>query len=267
MPNPPSLATFKSHQISQTLLKQFCGKANDKCSRPSDGKIRVFDKRTGQSKLKTKGAIGFLEASRELLGSLEKDWGKIENKFNAVISHIEDETFFNSPEDLATVRGMIGLHFIRSFLFQRMLGKAETESFIELLNQVQDKVIEQQAFRVLWLNDLVEMVPQMMKEHMKKALKIIESCKIEIAEAPSGHNFILGDTPVVNLTMDGRVGLQEGVGLSTSDIVFMPLSPRYAASLTQKHSGRHIKLNLGLLRFLNKKTKHQAIRWFYAVPL
>ncbi len=168
------------------------------------------------------------------------------------------------------------LHFVRSHSFLELLNEKEQVHFKEFMheailsnpekyNEIDNGFLE---LRKKWRVDIVKSIPKQLKNNILKVEDFVSDHNIEIGEAPEGSSFILSDTPALNISDDGRIGIKGGVGITNSIGFAIPLGPKYIAALSVKPQAVHyIKLSDSHVKNINIKAIQGSLHEFYSAPL
>lgn len=244
---------FRSHQISQVLLKQFA--VNGKVAIFRDNCIPVFCQ---------PDCFAHVIEDKALYQSTEAEWQRVETRFNDMIRWIENGELLSNDEYISIAKKVIILHAVRSFSMQSLFKQYERESFEELRASYTG-AINAAELRELWEEGLDSLKLQIIRKTILDAESFLNSSNLEILENVSRTGFILGDNPVVNLGPNGLTGVLQGVSIDNSKYIFLPVSPRYALSLNNTHRPtQNYMLGNELIRLHNRKTRNQIISEFYA---
>ena len=253
--SPP--ITYRCHQVSRVLLRQFA----------KDKKVNIFGK-DGFRGSNIPENIGYIREDRDLYDATEAQWEKVENRFNRMIASVDAGTVLQEPDHIKTAKQLITLHFVRSIATQKLFDESEEKSFDELASDLKEQNLDVVDARRKWKADLGKTKLQVITDTMAKVQKYIDQFHLEIGVAAPNTGFILGDNPVINLQLEGPSGVIQGVGITASDVIYLPISQKYLLSLTKiRENSRYRQLAPEGVRLINKKTKSQTIKEFYAKPL
>ncbi|MFO0703214.1 MAG: DUF4238 domain-containing protein [Patescibacteria group bacterium] len=250
---------LKSHFVSKVVLKQFCGKT---------GKLSVFKKQGGVPLLKSQSEFAFVRLPSDVFSNSEDRWNRTERRYTACIDLINNGGFFTHKKCgicAEVIKVIMSIHYVRSLAFYSLLSTKEKEKYDELVEEFEKIISDKATFRKKWIIDLMVTLPDIIQTNINKVLDEIEKYSLEIIKAPKYKYFIIGDVPVVTWNKDGHVGFLDGVGLNNSDIILMPISPKYAVSLTS-HKGGYISVSVKWLRWINKQIRKICRYEFYALP-
>lgn len=244
--------------MSKVLIKQFC----------NEGKTNVFDLETKTWRdQKSPSEIAFVIFPEKIIKKSEKKWNNlVEKRYQNVLDSLWQGTFFKNNKNIEVVKSLIALHFTRSFSFMYLLNKHERDVYCEYFEETIKKYnLEPKQIRSEWLNHLADFFPNLIDDQLNKVQSYIFGYNLEIGIAPKRNKFILGDSPVVNISEDKKIGLLKGVALKDSIGLFLPLTPRHLVALTNnKTNDAYIKLTAKNIREINQKTKNNCLKEFYA---
>ena len=92
------------------------------------------------------------------------------------------------------------------------------------------ELIEQQV-KQDWPKLANETLPIVLSENIDKVEDFMSRHGLEIGLAPEGSNFIIGDSPAITMSDDGRMGVLNGVAITDSKSFAMPVTPRHLITL------------------------------------
>lgn len=222
-------ATINSHLVSQVLLKRFASKGED-----GRWQIMVHDKNSSKSKLKGVDCVASREVERSIIEALEQEWSRdIENEADKAINSIVSNNW--AEKHIGAIKDLMALHFIRSQAFELISNNAY--SIIETLEAEKNQVIKiypeyTDAINRVYQENLktapLEIVIGILKTYITKTKDYLADLTIglEVGQAPSGAEFIIGDVPVITLNRYGDV-----VPVTEANYVGMPITPKYLVSL------------------------------------
>lgn len=255
---------MRSHIVSRVLLKRFA----------RNGRLRVWSKQRGIYELRPLKKVGWIKIPRELIGKEEKRWGRTETATATALEALGQGTLLKSKRHIETIKSLMVLHFVRSHAFLELFNKNEGEHFNEFIeeakkshpdeaDQIEKGVLE---LRKQWRSRLVKSIPEQLKKNIQKVEDFIMQHNLEIGEAPEGASFVLSDTPALNISDDGRLGILEGVGITNSVGFVIPLGPKHMAALTVKPQPQtYTKLTVDHMRNANMKAIQGSLHEFYSL--
>jgi len=249
----------KTHIVSKVLIRQFC----------SNGKTKVYNIRNKMWELpKSPIEIASIPIPREIIKKSEKKWNNfVEKKLNNAISDLKKELLFKKNSNIEIIKCLISLHFTRSFGFVYLFKKNEKELYEDFLRDMtKQSDLSEEKLREYWIGHMTKFFPKLLDSQLNKVHNFVFKQNLTIGVSPKRNKFILGDNPVVNISNDNRIGLKEGVGIMQSVNIFLPLSPRHVVALYDKRYEfpHYVKFTAKSVRSINKKTKRNCMREFYA---
>lgn len=222
-------ATINSHLVSQVLLKRFA-------SRADDGRWQTIahDKNSGSSELRGIDCVASREIERSLVEALEQEWSNdIEKEADKAINCILNNNW--TDKHVGTIKDLMALHFIRSQAFE--LVSNNSHYIIKTLEAEKNKVIKiypeyTDAINRVYHENLktapLEIAIGILRTYITKTKDYLADLAIglEVGQAPSDVEFIIGDVPVITLNRTGNV-----VPVTEADYVGMPITPKYLVTL------------------------------------
>jgi hypothetical protein len=188
--------------------------------------------------------------------SMEDFWEQWENKFHAAFQAIDDGSLFSQPDQLAVIRDMVAVHYVRTSRVKQLHfasfadSLAAARAFWRRYPQIVLGFYYQQTGIVgrgpdaiergldLLFADTVDLVAtgavlrERMENHFTKVRALLDFFNIEIwTPATGAGEFLIGDAPAATVDPhSGDVGLAAGVGILGADVsVSMPLGPTHLA--------------------------------------
>ena len=220
------------HFVPQHIQKAFA--SNDK------GQVWCFDKKkekafqTSPSNILSEtyfNDFNIKYEGKEFIVSSEEWCTKVEGTYQPALNKILD------TEDLKSLseHEFAGLLFLMPFqAFRTRTFRNMTETMrLDLVNQIKEKsppgfdpATELDELRQLSEDQTKMFHLQMLREMVPEMVKVLLQKNIFLLKAPEGHNFILGDDPVV-LHNDNKSNLLGNLGWEVKGIqIYMPISPR-----------------------------------------
>lgn len=237
-----------SHFVSQVILKNFASK---------DRKIRVFDKQTRdflKQDYPIKDICG-MQLSEPIFAQIEKKWGKkIENRIGNLLEKYQGDIvkIWADSNNHEPLRRLLSLHFIRSFLFMARFQAFAEEGVKELLEGLPPEHHDLVARD--FIHNVVESTPQIWDDLYIKTKSHLDKFKLELAEANSSENFIIGDFPILNNKQ----------AVMDSQFFVLPITPRYVIGVAKEK--RLLHLSKRDTRKIKNIAKRDAIRYWFCQP-
>ena len=248
---------IRTHTVTKYLLSQFA---------PA-GSLQVKSELTGQWSLAAPRDVGFLWLPEELIGESEIRWNStIESRFPHVIDEVMAGRVLENKKNIEVIKSLIALHFVRSKSFIVLLKQNADLVYSNALVELEKYYISPEIARKRWNLETLKSLPTLLRDFERKVQEYIDQHEIEIAVAPHRNRFIIGDSPVVNVSDDDKVGVLNGVAFKQSVGVFLPLTPWHIVALADKaHYKNYLNLSANQVRAFNKLTKRQCISEYYAL--
>jgi hypothetical protein len=221
--------------------------------------------------------------------SAERLWQQVENQLSAATDAAEAGTVFDSAEHVDVIKDAVALHFMRSvhLLFSHYRAAAQAwgllrrfvvtragdllrahfldvtgvhaagpwaleAAFDDLARQRIDEMLDGLSFR------------SRVEQNVARMQDWLSTASLQLLRAPSP--LYIGDAPVV-LAAAGRTrhGLAGGLGLSGTEEILMPLTPRLAVRLSAASAG-YSDIDEAEVDQLNVLQLANAYRYLYTAP-
>ena len=246
--------TPDQHVVTKALLRRFTRKVPGNVAQ-----LYKFDLRHGRVRGDSSSpeGSGFItDFVPYASSSLEKHWGKIENRFSAAFRALDDGSLFSRPDRVSTVHDMVALHYVRS----EQMKRAHFNSFYSavanqraklrrspgmlvaayyqktgLLVQAgpeQTEFLLDWMFNELWLQGASgALLRESLPDRYETARRVLDLLTLEILRPESGE-FLVGDIPAVSIDAEtGSLGMDGDVGLLKADEIVLPLGRTHLARL------------------------------------
>ncbi len=278
--------THRQHLVSAVLLRELNN---------TEGLIGVLELSDG--KIRTSVAEGeafirdFIPVDQN---KSENRWAKIEKRMPEVFASLQAGTIFSARESYRAdlIKLFMSLHAVRSYNVYRLWEEGrERDSWVKGAEawrpngklmaaykrevnpdpSLADTMLLVRDFRNglsiglgdgLSFRDFVHTMATKFNKYLRRS-------RVEIGIAPQGKSFIIGDSPVlIRDSYSGRVGVFEGVGVTSANQICMPLGSRYVVALNS-HKGsinKIVKLGSKEVDDINRlqiRTAHRRI--FYRI--
>jgi hypothetical protein len=234
------------HTVSRVVLRGFTW----------NREVAVYDRERDIIHRKGVGGVFKMQNfdGHDPVGSEER-WREDETKMNRVHGVVERRELLGDAAAVATLRDLLAVHWARSpatkGMHEQIAAKLAAESVQKLAHQPE---LLAKAFTQLtglvasgpealdWANretharafysQLPELFSTRNAIHFAYARARFAEESLQIAYAPDGCEFIIGDVPVIT-TKDGHdgVGVHQGVAIDEAQAVIMPISPKVLIGL------------------------------------
>ena len=249
----PSGAVRRQHLVSKVLLKQWA----------VDGELTAFNLETGTARARSPKAEGF-EIDFVLHGATlaEARWQDFEQRAADALLATTSGTLFAEDAHVVTIKGLLGLHLVRSRVATSMWNRAlkrqvgqgassHTANLIALINDpdVQDAIFENltglqpagDEARSIAQNHLAaefdrrlgtggEAFAEVLRENLDRFVEENAARTVEVGV--SERELLIGDVPALTVDHATRsVGFLAGVTIAAADTLFMPVGPHHVVGL------------------------------------
>jgi len=246
--------------VSQVVLRRFC----------KDGLLAVTHLPTGDQAFKPPDEVGFVEIPKVVIGRLEQIWGNgVENAAKAALNALEHGDLLQKPKHVATIKDLIALHFVRSWVLIEIVDEGKIQTSKELWDRLSQRFPDRRADTERVAEDVLNRIlVEVLEENIDKVKRFFAPMNLEIGMSGISDRMILGDVPVMNLSADGRLGIKGGVPINESTAVGMPLTPNHLVSLTSEAAKYgYVALSPAETTAVSEKQRALAARQLFALPL
>jgi hypothetical protein len=243
----------RQHLVSKVLLKRWT----------IDGRLLAFNLHTGTHRDRSPKAEGYVEGFiGHGSGQAKARWREFEDRAHRALCAVEDGTFLTDPADVDSIKGLMGLHLLRSRVATAMWERAlerqtdrDEASHLDRLQalindpEVQDAVFEHLTglepagpdARAHARTHLAEQLDRrlgsggeafrdLLVENLERF--VLDFAEHEVEIGVSNAELLIGDVPALTVDHSTRsVGFLAGVTLQSADTLFMPLGPHHVAAL------------------------------------
>lgn len=258
-----------AHYITNLLLRRFA----------RSGKILVEDKSTGVVTAEQTDNVGKIDHPTEWIQESEAKWQSVETAMGPVFSAVRLHQLEENPDYITVIKDFLTLHYTRSNLTYILRDEAVKSG--EAKRRLDDvhKSVSKQVGRPLTDSEIKQTTEHWFKTSMEELpiglqVKLFDDVRpfvakfgIIVYEAPNNADFILGDSPVITMTEDGKVGALQGARIDDSKYVGMPLSPKYAIGLKGAASDiEYQQLTAVQVDSINKAERSIAHKYIFSRP-
>lgn len=254
----------RQHLVSRVILKQWV----------VEGALTAFNLRSGAKRPRSPKAEGF-ERDFIKFGSaeIEQFWSRFEDRSHAALEAVKSGTCFDDRAHVDALKGLIGLHLVRSRASTVMWGKAlrrqveegqssHVAGLIGLLREpgALDAVFQHRTGLVGAGPEAREIARRQLAKELDRRLGIggegfaeslrdnLEQFMTDYAETGlevgvSATELLIGDIPALPVDhQTRRVGLLAGVTLNAADTLFLPVTPRHVIALGGDNTYRDLPM-------------------------
>ncbi|RSM75544.1 hypothetical protein DMH04_38125 [Kibdelosporangium aridum] len=277
----------RQHTVSRVILKRFAAAPLHKRA----GLLEIVNLDWLNAKSTFLGPFGCGRVDNYVTyasQSLEELWQTVENNLSAAIAACDDGSIFDHPEHIKTLKDAIAVHFVRSvhtrpylddlwrdFLprFRREILATKRDMLIadfqrkyglypagpEALESILDDAMAPQ----LKLRDKGAYFRTSLERLFNLASRHLDTFGLEVSRPASGE-FIIGDAPAIAVGSDGRLGVRQGVGVTSASTIALPLGPFLTVSTGSTNA--LIELDYEQVHRANGWQIRAASRYVYCRP-
>jgi hypothetical protein len=254
---------MRSHLLSQVVLKRFTNAAKE---------VERHEVATGTVTTALTTDVAYRYVETDLIKELEQEWSRdVESHGSKALNALENGDLLRHPEHILTVKHLIGLHYIRSTVFvatdrdsnwyRRQVIDSTVAAYPEYKAEIEERANTE------WPHWEQSVAVKTLQDTLPKIQEYIETHGLEVAVAPDGAEFILGDMPVVTSDGDGRFGVLQGVSLLEARACAMPLTPRHLVALkTHQTTAKYHRVTAEQVAAANDKQRMLAVEAYYKKP-
>jgi hypothetical protein len=276
------------HLISKVLLRRFA-----EPSGPHQGLICPFRLEYPDARHQPRGPDGCAKvdnfvpwASR----SVEKLWKETEDRLGDALAAMDAGALFGDAEQVSVIKSAIALHFARSkatwVVHARVWAQTVERSRRRWLTEHRqmlahwfyvkkgfypagDEALGVFADELMELSVSLGRSGALWRERVEslylRSRAMTQAAGLEILTPPGNEEFLIGDVPALTVRADrAGVGVLGGVALAEAQSVFLPLSPRHAATLGR--ANKIIRLTPSQVAEVNARQLRGAIDYVYLRP-
>lgn len=257
--------TISTHLVSQVVLKQFVDE---------NGKLSVFNKTRAETKLASTEEIAFVEIDRSIIEALETKWAhEVEHHASKTINILNNGDVLRYEKHIRMLKKILALHFVRSAVLFVLLTRSKTIYGQQIIEEVsaaypEHRELVENMVKTEWPSLANTTIPEILTENIAKVEEFMENHGLEIGVAPEGSHFIIGDSPAITMTKDGRMGVMNGVPITECDSFAMPVTPSHLITLkTNPKTVEYLKLTSKEVDNANTKQMQHALFEYYSKPV
>jgi hypothetical protein len=198
----------------------------------------------------------------------EQKWEEVKNTLRDTVGQLEATPDLYDPVLVEKVKKIVALHWARSIetleavesTYTRMIvdNKAALLRQPEKLDQLyrlktgdhsavlaesaREQFVDQYLSRLEWIFTSGTWFRFDVIYFFRRSMELLDRLNVQVLRAPTGSDFLIGDTPVVKLDEHGeRRGVMNRIQIGNATTVLMALTPRFMValdSLTADHTVR-----------------------------
>lgn len=262
--DPTSDKRPRQHVVSRSLLAGF---STGTSRRAGDQEIWPYSLADGREAPIDPTCVGIVPDFVKVDSRrTEQKWEEVENTLRNTVDQLEAAPNLHDPVLVEKVKRIVALHWARSIETLEAVESTYTSLIVDkkaallrqperldhlyrlktgdhsaaLAESAKKQFVEQYFNRLEWIFTSGTWFRFDVIYLFRRSMELLDRHNVQVLRAPTGSEFLIGDTPVVKLDECGeRRGVMNPIQIGNATTVLMPLTPRFMValdSLTADHT-------------------------------
>lgn len=254
--DPTSDKRPRQHVVSRSLLAGF---STGTSRRAGDQKIWPYSLVGGREAPVDPTYVGIVPDFVKVDSRrTEQKWEEVENTLRDTVGQLDAASNLHDPALVEKVRKIVALHWARSIETLEAVESAYTSMIVDnkaallrqpekldqlfrlktgdcsavLAESARKEFVEQYLSRFEWIFTSGTWFRFDVIYFFRRSMELLDRLNVQVLRAPTGSEFLIGDTPVVKLDERGEHrGAMKPIQIGNATTVIMPLTPRFMVAL------------------------------------